>query len=66
MAKFAVVRNGIVDNTIIAEDKETAESIVGLECIEFNDENPAYIGWLWDGNLFVNPNLEEVEETATE
>jgi hypothetical protein len=55
MSNFAVVEDGIVLNIIVAESKEIAESLVGKTCIEYTDENVAFIGLGWDGTRFENP-----------
>jgi hypothetical protein len=58
MANYAVIVNNIVDNVIVADSVEIAEEATGKTCIEYSDENPAYIGYLYDGNKFEKP-LEE-------
>lgn len=61
MPKFAVMdNNNIVENIIVADNKEIAESVVGKTCIEYTSENPAYIGLGWDGNTFEQPKQEEI------
>jgi hypothetical protein len=54
--KYAVIENNNVVNTIICESKELAEQITGLTCIEYTDENPAYIGGTYDGTNFIPPS----------
>jgi len=58
--KFAVIENNIVTNVIIAESKEIAELVTELTCIEYTIENPACIGWGWDGTNFIAPVVEEI------
>lgn len=55
MATYAVIRNNKVDNVIVADTKEIAEQITGFTCVEYTNENPAMIGWIWDGTSFINP-----------
>ena len=55
MANFAVVEDGIVLNIIIADSKEIAESLVEKTCIEYTEDNVAFIGLSWDGTRFENP-----------
>ena len=56
MANIAVIQNEIVVNTIIADSVEIAEEITGLKCIEFLPPDfPAAIGWLYNGEIFINP-----------
>jgi hypothetical protein len=52
---FATINNGIVQNLIVANSKEIAEQVTGLECIEYTDENPAHIGLSYDGTIFEQP-----------
>jgi hypothetical protein len=67
MANYAVINGNIVTNTILAETKEDAELATGLTCIEYTTENPAGIGWTWDGTNFVAPAIEVIEtEEPTE
>ena len=68
MANYAVIKDGTVNNTIVADSKEIAESVTGLTCIEFQLEPGAPgIGWSYDGTDFSAPVTEEpVEETPSE
>jgi hypothetical protein len=52
MANYAVIQDGIVTNVIVAESKEIAELVTGLTCVEYTQENPAGIGWSYDGTNF--------------
>jgi hypothetical protein len=58
MANFAVIKDGVVDNVIVADTKEIAEQVTGLTCVEYTEENPAGIGWTYDGANFVAPVVE--------
>lgn len=49
---IAVIENGIVKNTIVADSIAIAEEITGLQCVEFTNENPAIIGLSYDGITF--------------
>jgi len=55
MADFAIVENGIVVNTILADSKAIAEEVTGKTCIEYTLDNPACIGLGYDGNVFEQP-----------
>lgn len=55
MAKFAVMKDNIVYDTIVADDLATAESLTGLVCIEYTDGNKAGIGHTYDGKSFTEP-----------
>ena len=49
MANFAVLdETNVVTNIIVAETKEIAEDVTQATCIEYTDENPAEIGWIYD------------------
>ena len=56
MARFAVINNGTVINTIEADSKAIAEEISGFECIESDT--------VGIGTAYINGNfeIEEVEE----
>jgi hypothetical protein len=58
MYSYAIVENGTVINTIIADSKEIAESVTGKECVEYTDENPMGIGWTWSDshNKYIEPS----------
>jgi len=49
MANFAVLnQTNVVANIIVAETQEIAEDVTQATCIEYTDENPAEIGWIYD------------------
>ena len=68
MSNFAVIINGIVDNIIIADSKETAESVTGETCVEYTADPgvSAHIGLGYDVTtgkfeqpaISVDPTLE--------
>lgn len=64
MANFAVIENGIVLNTILADSKAIAEEVTGKTCVEYTDANPACIGLGYDGTTFEQP--APVAEEPTE
>lgn len=55
MAYFAVIENNVVENVIVADSLEIAQSVTGKLCIEYTMENPTGIGWTWDGERFIKP-----------
>lgn len=59
MANYAVIKNGIVNNVIVADTKEIAETVTGLTCVEISDTpgSPG-IGWTYDGTNFSAPVIE--------
>lgn len=58
MANFAVLKDNVVVNIIVAESIEDATQATGLTCIEYTEENPARINWIYDGVNFNYP-IEE-------
>jgi hypothetical protein len=48
MTTYAVMSGKTVSNVIVADDLNTAEGVTGSVCIEYTDENPAGIGWIYD------------------
>jgi hypothetical protein len=66
MTNFAVLNGNQVGNVIVAETKQDAELATNSICIEYTAENPAGIGWTWDGTNFVAPVAELIEEAPTE
>jgi hypothetical protein len=53
MANFAVISGTTVVNIIVADSKEIAEQVTGLNCIEYTEENIAYIdGEYFDGYFY--------------
>lgn len=62
MANYAVIKNGIVSNIIVADSKEIAELVTGLLCIEYEDTpSQPGIGWSYDGSVFTAPVVEPSE-----
>jgi len=61
MANFAVIIKGIVDNIIIADSKEIAESVTGQTCVEYSPtpNSAAHIGLSYDPKtgLFEQPTI---------
>lgn len=57
MANYAVIDNGVVINTIVADSQEIAEQLTGFGCAEYTEENPLGINWYWDNtaNGYIAP-----------
>jgi hypothetical protein len=55
MAMFAVMSGNKVINTIIADTKELAQEVTSSVCIEYTEQNPAAIGWTYNGATFEEP-----------
>jgi hypothetical protein len=61
MVNFAVIRNGVVDNIIVAETVKIAEEATNSTCVELPDVGFG-IGDLWDGTQFIK-FVDPVEPT---
>lgn len=49
MKTFAVLdTNNVVTNVIVCDSAETADLVTHEICIEYTEENPAAIGWIYD------------------
>ena len=55
MNTYAVMSGNIVSNSIISNNKEESEDSLGVTLIEYTSENPAGIGWEWNGVSFIQP-----------
>ena len=66
MAYFAVLDDNLVVNVIEADTLEIAETVTRKNCVEYTDENPAGIGWTYDGTTFAQPIPETNDESSTE
>jgi hypothetical protein len=62
MASYYIIEKNEIVNIILAETKEIAEQVTGLEAIEFDDNSVAgaTIGAKLDtkSGVYVNPNIE--------
>ena len=59
MAMFAVISGNSIINVIIADTLEIAEETTNQTCVEYTEDNPAGIGWTYDGTTFIAPIVEE-------
>jgi hypothetical protein len=67
MATFAIIKDNVVENCIVADSLEIAQEITGLTCVEYTSENPAGIGFTYADGVFTNPNAPvPSEETPAE
>lgn len=66
MRRFAVIENEIVTNVIVAESLEDAIFGTGRVCVEYTEENPVEIGWIYNGEKFILPIPEEIEAIIEE
>lgn len=48
MATFAVMSGNTVSTVIVADNKEETEAALGVVLIEYTQQNPAGIGWVYD------------------
>ncbi len=56
MATFAVIKDGLVENCIVADSLEDAQKVTGLVCVEYTSETPAGIGFTYADGIFIDPN----------
>ena len=56
MKTFAVIKNNLVTNLIIADSKELAESISELSCVEIQGPLDCKIGYSYANNKFIEPS----------
>ena len=66
MAFFAVLDDNLVVNVIEADTLEIAQRVTKANCVEYTKENPAAIGWTYDGKIFTEPIIEADDESSTE
>ena len=59
MKNFAVVKNYEVINLVVADSKETAESVTLLECVEYATHLDCGIGWTYIDGVLAAPIVEE-------
>ena len=52
MPNFAIVEDGVVINTVLADSKAIAEEVTGKTCIAFTAANPAEPGGTYANNKF--------------
>lgn len=60
MATYAMMNGNMVDNIIVADNKEETELALRCVLIEITDEKIAGIGWTYDqdNDIFVFPEIE--------
>jgi hypothetical protein len=59
MPTFAVLNGSIVTNIIVADSLQDAKELTNSDCVEYTEETPAYLGWSFDGEKFVNLKVNE-------
>lgn len=53
MGNYAVIKDDIVSNIIVAESKEIAESATGSNCVEIDSSTfGVSVGWTYSNNTF--------------
>lgn len=58
MKNFALIQDGIVQNLIVANSFEEADSLNELLVVESTIENTAHIGLKYDGGIFEQPAID--------
>jgi hypothetical protein len=64
MTNFAVIKDNIVVNIVWSDTIEDAQIATDLTCVESTEENPARIGWFYDGITFA-PEAPPVVESGS-
>lgn len=61
MPNFAMMSGNVVTNIIVADDKDAAEAALNCVLIEYTQDNPAGVGWVYDSDTqkFSAPVVEE-------
>ena len=59
MTIFALIKNGTVINTIVVDPQHLGSFSADAEAIVSIDGLPVGVGWLYDGEKFINPYTEE-------
>ena len=54
MKTFAVIENGVVINIIVGVEPEVVAANP-TKFVEYTTENPAGIGWTYNGKVFIAP-----------
>jgi hypothetical protein len=66
MKNFAVLNHSTVENIIVCESLEVAETVTGKTCVEYTADNVAHIGLGYDGTTFEQPPVLVVEELTND
>ena len=67
MSTFAHLVGNTVANLIVANSLSDAELVLGVgSCVEYTEENPVVIGWIYDGKTFSAPVAEAAAEVITD
>jgi hypothetical protein len=68
MATYAVMGGNTVSNVIVADDPQDASNVLGAKLIEYTDENPAGIGWIYneEAGRFTPPEPVAPVDSATQ
>ena len=57
MPSFAIINeSGTVINTVLAENKEIADSVTGSDCVQIEENSIINIGFLYADGVFTDPN----------
>lgn len=59
MAIYALMNENVVQNIIVADNKKATEKALNCTLIEISNENPASVGWIYDGEKFNEPVIDE-------
>jgi len=59
---IARIENGIVKQVVISASVEYANERYGGQWVDCQDNSNVSIGWAWDGENFIQPEIEPIEE----
>jgi hypothetical protein len=59
---FAIIKDDKIINVILADSKEIAEEVTGLEALETSGE--PWIDWTRSGDTWIKPEIIDVEEVT--
>jgi hypothetical protein len=62
MKTFAVIKDGVVENCIVADSLDFAEEITGETCVEYFLVAP---GWTYANGKFIEPETTPLVEEAS-
>jgi hypothetical protein len=60
MANFAVIKDNVIENVILADTLEIAQEVTGLECIETNGS--PWTNWTRSGDTWIAPTEEPTND----
>lgn len=59
MHKYALIKNGVVENVFICDDDTTAQALFADDLVVNVDTVAAGIGWTYENDVFTNQNAPQ-------